>query len=237
MLKNLHDLPSYITITFLLTVALTLILFLIAGKNKIVPALIILLWMALNGILAYKGFFENTTATPPRLMIVMAPGFVFTLLLALAPFGKSFRDDLDLKMLTLFHIVRIPVEIVLYWLAAYKWIPELMTFEGRNFDIISGITAPAMYLICFRKNELRNKRTLLIWNFVCLALLLNIVVNAILSAPFPFQQFAFDRPNLAVLYFPFIWLPTIIVLLVLLSHLVAIKRLLGKTESNQQKIK
>ena len=40
-----------------------------------------------------------------------------------------------------------------------------------------------------------------------LALLVNIVGNAILSAPFQFPQFAFDQPNHAVLYFPFIWLP------------------------------
>jgi hypothetical protein len=42
---------------------------------------------------------------------------------------------------------------------------------------------------------------------------------------FPFQQFAFDQPNIAVLYFPFIWLPSCVVPLVLLSHLAAIRQL------------
>jgi hypothetical protein len=60
---------------------------------------------------------------------------------------------------------------------------------------------------------------------ICLGLLINIVSNAILSAPFPFQQFAFDQPNIAVLYFPFIWLPCCVVPLVLLSHLAAIRQL------------
>jgi hypothetical protein len=40
------------------------------------------------------------------------------------------------------------------------------------------------------------------------------------------QQFGFDQPTVAVLYFPFIWLPGIVVPLVYFSHLVAIRRLL-----------
>jgi hypothetical protein len=127
-------------------------------------------------------------------------------------------------------MIRIPVEIVLFLLAANKTIPELMTFSGRNFDIISGITAPIIYLLCFRGNQLRNPRLLLAWNFICLGLLLNIVMNAILSAPFPFQKFAFAQPNIAILYFPFSWLPLFIVVVVLFSHLVALSRLLKSHE-------
>lgn len=93
-----------------------------------------------------------------------------------------------------------------------------MTFEGRNFDILSGLTAPIIFYFGFVTKQL-DRKVILIWNFICLALLINIVVVAILSAPFPFQQFAFDQPNIAVLYFPFNWLPSCVVPLVLLSHL------------------
>jgi hypothetical protein len=37
---------------------------------------------------------------------------------------------------------------------------------------------------------------------------------------------AFEQPNRAVLFFPFAWLPTVVVPLVLLAHLVTIKRLI-----------
>ena len=99
-----------------------------------------------------------------------------------------------------------------------------MTFEGRNFDIVSGITAPIIFYFFFVKKSWRVS-LLLAWNFICLGLLLNIVVNAALSAPFAFQQFAFDQPNIAVLHFPFVWLPSFIVVIVLLSHLAAIRKL------------
>jgi hypothetical protein len=105
-----------------------------------------------------------------------------------------------------------------------------MTFEGRNFDIISGLTAPFIAWWGYTKLKF-NKNILLLWNFVCLGLLLNIVINAVLSAPLPFQQFAFDQPNVTILHFPFVWLPGLIVPAVLLSHLICIRQLLKRSVS------
>ena len=222
----LPNLPTYIIIVFLLTVALTFCLFVLSAKNKAVVLVILLLWLLLTGILSFKGTFQNITAVPPRLALIMVPALVFIILLFATKKGRSFTYALHLKELTILHIVRIPVEVVLFLLASRKVIPELMTFAGRNFDILSGITAPIVYFICFRNSQLTNRKLLLAWNFICLGLLLNIVVNAVLSIPFPFQQFAFEQPNIAVLYFPFTWLPCFIVIIVLYSHLAAILKLL-----------
>ena len=100
-----------------------------------------------------------------------------------------------------------------------------MTVEGRNFDVLSGLTAPLIFYFGYIRKRL-NKTFLLLWNFSCLALLLNVVVIAVLSAPLPFQKFAFDQPNNAVLYFPFVWLPSFVVPVVLFSHLASIRQLL-----------
>lgn len=147
--------------------------------------------------------------------------------------GRRFIESLNIKYLTVIHVVRIPVEIVLLWLFLYKTIPQLMTFEGRNFDLVAGISAPFIYYFGFIKFKL-SKKVILGWNILCLVLLLNILTNAILSLPGPFQQFAFDQPNMAVLYFPFIWLPCVIVPIVFLSQLASIKILI--TQEKQLKI-
>lgn len=224
----LTGIPGYVTIIFLLTVALTWIFLLSATKNKTTVAIITLAWLTLTGLLAWRGFYTDTSSMPPKLTFAVVPAVVFIIILLSTKKGWSFCNGLDLRMLTLLHVVRIPVELVLYWLAANKAVPELMTFEERNFDILSGISAPIVYFICFKGEAIKNKGLLLAWNFICLALLFNIVIHAILAAPFPFQQFAFEQPNIAVLYFPFAWLPAFIVMAVLFSHLVAIKRLLKK---------
>lgn len=226
----MENLPFYIIVFFLATVGLALCLFVYTTKYKLSVAIVALAWLAVTGILSWKGFFKNTSVIPPRLLLVMLPAIMFVVLAMITKRGRRFIDELNLKKLTILHIVRIPVELVLYWLAAQKTIPELMTFAGRNFDILSGITAPIIYSICFKGSELINRKLLLVWNFICLGLLLNIVINAILAAPFPFQQFAFDQPNIAIFYFPFAWLPVFIVIVVLFGHLAAIRKLIKASD-------
>lgn len=163
---------------------------------------------------------------PPKIMLFgIFPALVIIILLFITKSGRSFIDSLPLKNLTYLHVVRIAVEIVLYWLFVYKAIPQLMTFEGRNFDILAGITAPLIAYFGFTKSKL-NRQFILVWNFICLGLLINIVMNAVFSIPSPIQKFAFDQPNIAVLHFPFSWLPVFIVPVVLFSHLVSIRQLL-----------
>ncbi|WP_182953813.1 hypothetical protein [Pedobacter gandavensis] len=75
------------------------------------------------------------------------------------------------------------------------------------------------------KNGKISPTILLIWNLICLGLLINIVFLALFSAPSPFQKFAFEQPNIALPNFPYVWLPTFIVPLVLFGHLVSIRQL------------
>lgn len=220
----MDNLPAYISILFGLTTILTSWLFFKAAGGSKAALLIILIWLAVQAFIAMSGFYTVTDSIPPRFLLLVIPPLIGIAALFMTPKGRTFIDNLDLKTLTILHTIRIPVEIVLFFLFTYKTIPELMTFEGRNFDVLSGLSAPFVFYFAFIKKHLGNK-IILIWNVICLLLLINIVSTAILSAPFPFQQFGFDQPNIAVLYFPFIWLPCCVVPLVLLSHLAAIRQL------------
>jgi hypothetical protein len=75
----------------------------------------------------------------------------------------------------------------------------------------------------------------LAWNIICLGLLTNIGVNGFLSAPSPLQKLAFDQPNIALLFFPFSWLVSFIVPIVLLGHLISIRQLLKQVPANTDK--
>jgi hypothetical protein len=219
----MEHLPPYISIVFMLTTFFALFLLYRAVKSYLI-ILIAAGWLGLQGIISSTGFYTVTNTVPPRFVLTVFPPLVLIIVLFTTNRGRQFIDGLDAKALTLVHIVRIPVEIVLLWLSIQKFVPLIMTFEGSNFDIISGITAPLIYYFGFVRKRLSNG-FLLVWNLVCLALLINIVSIAILSAPFAFQKFAFEQPNIAVLYFPFVWLPAFIVPVVLFSHLVAIRQL------------
>ena len=143
--------------------------------------------------------------------------------------GKVFINELNINKLTYFHSIPIAFEIVLGLLLYYGVISIYMTLEGTNFDLLSGITAPIFAYLAFKKGT-ENKNMLLVWNSICLLLLINVVVTAIFAFPSPFQKLSFEQPNIAILYFPFNLLPTVVVPIVLFSHLAAIKKLATKTE-------
>ena len=232
----IENLPIYISLSFGLTTLATLLFFIWTIRNsnseqtqkKAVPIFIgLIIWLAIQSILTLKTvYYVDTNTFPPKLMLFgILPTILTIIILFTTPKGKQFIDSLPLKNLTYLNIIRIPVEIILFWLFINKAVPELMTFEGRNFDILSGITAPCIAYFGLTKTKL-NRKTILIWNFICLGLLVNIVSIALLSAPFPIQKFAFEQPNIAILNFPFSWLPTFIVPIVLLGHLTSIRQLL-----------
>lgn len=232
----LENLPLYIPLTFGLTTLTAFFLFswivktaksqtVRKNSTKIIFGLI--LWLTIQAALTIKNMYNSdANSFPPKiLMFGILPPFLTITALFLTKNGRQFIDSLSLKNITYLNIIRIPVEIVLFWLFLNKAIPGLMTFEGRNFDIIAGITAPVIAYFGLEKGQI-NRRIILIWNFICLGLLINIVVNAFLSTPSPLQKFAFEQPNIAILSFPFSWLPTFIVPIVLLGHLVSIRQLL-----------
>ncbi len=235
MIKNL---PSYISLAFCLTTLATLLLFIwVIKKSKSEKTrkkglsifIFLIIWLIIQAIFTLNNIYNSdTNFFPPKIVLFgVLPTILIIVLLFITSKGRRFIDSLPLLNLTYLHGVRIPVEIILFWLYLNKTIPELMTFEGRNFDIIAGITAPFIAYYGLSKAKL-SKPTILIWNFISLGLLINIVLNALFSAPSPFQKFAFDQPNIAILNFPFCWLPTFIVPIVFFGHLVAIRQLLKK---------
>lgn len=221
----MEQVPVYIHIAFALTALLTLYFLYRAGVRSKTILLLLSAWLVLQAVLGLSGFYTFLNAVPPRLLLSLLPPLLLIAFIFLTTKGRRFMDSLDVKMLTLLHVVRILVELVLLGLFMHGAIPKLMTFEGGNFDILSGLTAPLVFYFGFVKRRL-GKSFMLVWNFACLALLMNVVVHALLSVPSPLQQFAFTQPNVAILYFPFIWLPFFVVPVVLFAHLVSIRKLL-----------
>ena len=122
---------------------------------------------------------------------------------------------------------RIIVELLLWWMYIEFLLPERMTFEGFNFDIIAGLTAPFAAYLFFKKGAI-NKTAGIIWNLAGLALLINIVSIAILSLPTPFQVFTGEPSSAVVSIFPYVLLPGVLVPLAYSMHFLSIRKLLNK---------
>lgn len=210
-------------IVFIIITLLFLLFFYMGtGRNKSV-LWVAIPWIAFISVLSLFHFFQNTNTTPPRFLIVLLGNLLFILYL----YKKLNSTQLNNRYVLLIHTLRIPVEIILYCLFLQKQVPKVMTYYGWNFDVCIGISALILFvLIHFFKIHL-SKKKILIGNLIGLLFLLNIVVIAILSAPLPIQQFAFHQPNIAVLQFPFVSLPSFIVPIVFVTHIIKIKQLVS----------
>lgn len=220
----MENLPFYIPVLFIIITIVTLF-FVVKASGFSRPAIAVLLaWLLVQAVIASTGFYTYTASLPPRFLLAVVPPFIAIIVLFTTTKGKQLVDSMPAGTLILLHMVRVPVEIVLFMLFIHKTIPGIMTFEGNNFDIISGVTAPAVYYAGFVIKKMKPA-FIIAWNILCILLLANIVIIAILSVQFPFQQFGFGQPNIAVLYAPYVWLPCFIVPAVLFSHLVVIRQM------------
>lgn len=183
-------------------------------------------WLLFTAGVAYTPFLWQLDAKPPRIFLLVAPT-----LLGLAVFARSKKagellNALSPSWIVGFQAFRIAMEIILWQLFLAGIIPVQMTFEGRNFDILVGLTAPIVAWLMARKKMPRT--ALIVWNWVSLAILLNIVIVAVLSTPVPFRVFMNEPANTVILSFPFVWLPTVVVPIAFLGHIASLRQILSR---------
>ncbi len=234
----MEEVPPYINLIFAATTFVTFCFAVYAVKIGVqrkrsrIPftyGFTLLIWLFLTAWLAANHFFDDFSFKPPKLFFFV----IFYVISGLIPFmtqkGRAFLKQIPITSLTYLHIIRVPVEIVLWWLFLEGQVPEKMTFEGVNYDIISGITAPfaAIFLVGYKG----YRRTgAIIWNVLALMLLINIVAHAILATPFFYDPAIYDTKNVAVLYPPFVWLPVFVAPSVLLAHIISLYQLISRKE-------
>lgn len=147
----MDTIPFYLPLVFIVTTLLTIGFFFRASHRSVKVLVLLLGWIALQGIVSFNGFYLYEMDVPPRFALLVGPPLLLIVLLFVTRKGRLFIDSLDTRALTLLHVIRVPVEMVLLGLFLQGFVPQLMTFEGRNFDIFSGITAPFMAWWGYRK--------------------------------------------------------------------------------------
>ena len=84
--------------------------------------------------MAYIGFYQITDSIPPRFGIVLIPTTILIIYGLLPKQQKWFSLIRQTEFSTFLHSVSLSK--LFFWIVYFKMIPELMTFEGRNYDIL-----------------------------------------------------------------------------------------------------
>lgn len=159
--------------------------------------------------LAMSGVFHHFDARPPRLLLFALGTMVLGVGLARTPPLRRALDAAPLWKWVALQSFRLPLELLLHALFAAGLVPRQMTWEGQNFDVLVGLSAPALAWLVFRQ---RAPRWLLIgWNVASSGLLINVVRIAVTSFPGPLHASWGSDPFTLVADAPWVFLPGFLV--------------------------
>ena len=185
---------------------------------------ILIIWIGLISILSLLGIFINFNSLPPRLAIVLLISFIIFIIFS---FTKSFSASIphfSLVFLVGSNVYRILVEFMIYNSYLDGLMPIQMTYEGQNYDILTAISAPFVAYLIRKKNTLATQVTF-IWNLLSFGLLINVITIAVLSFPGPTRYFFNEPSQKIVAEFPFVFLPSIIVVYAFVCHIIIFRKL------------
>lgn len=187
----------------------------------------VLAYVVVPALLAASGWLDRYDPLPAPALVMVLGLTIITIGFVASPSGERLALAIPTAALVGFQAFRVPVELLLHRLALEGAIPEVMTYAGRNFDIVAGVTGGILGLWLIRREI--PPLILHLWNVGCLALLANIVTIAVLSTPVPFRSFTEGPPNVLPSTFPYVWLPTVLVQLALAGHLLLYRKLRAVT--------
>jgi len=193
------------------------------GPSSLGVSAFAFLWLWATGGIGLSGVLGRFDLMPPPFVVLL-----FITLLVCVYFGLS-RTGATLAAVPLAWLVglqafRLPLELVMHRAAVEGVMPEQMSYTGWNFDILTGVTA--LLLAPAIAGGRVPRWAIAAWNALGALLLLNVVTIAIVSTPV-FQAFgkAPHKVNTFVAFFPYVWLPTVLVATAIVLHIATARAL------------
>jgi hypothetical protein len=192
-------------------------------RIKLTIASAIIAWTAFVSIWSATGKMEDFSMFPLNVMPVLAVPMITILIFTFSKSTQTIIANLTHAQLIALQSFRIFVELLLWRLFVLDKMPVQMSFEGRNWDVLTGITALVVAYLASLKRI--SNTGILIWNLFGLGLLINILSIAILSMPTPFRVFMNEPSNTIVTQFPVSLLPGLLVPLAYGLHFLSLRKL------------
>lgn len=196
-----------------------------AKKKRVLNRIVysVIAWTLFVSIWSLRGKMSDFSIFPLNMMPVFAVPLIGILAFVFSKTVREILAAIPQQNLIRLQSFRIAVELLLWALYAQNLAPVQMTFEGRNLDILSGLSAPIIAWLVSRGKL--SGTGILFWNIICLGLLANIVATAILSMPTPLRAFMNEPANTIVATFPISWLPGLLVPMAYGLHFLSLRQL------------
>lgn len=186
---------------------------------------VVALVLLVSALAASQGLLTRFDRVPPPMGVMIALVLVVPVAAAASRFGRD-AASIPIGVLVGFQAFRLPLELVMHHAAEAGVMPPELSYAGYNFDIVTGAVALALWVIARRRGTL-PLRAVWIWNIWGIYCLCAIALIAVGTSPMV-RLFGSEprHVNTWVLYFPYVWLPVVLVTIAVASHVVITRKLL-----------
>jgi hypothetical protein len=187
-------------------------------------AVVMVGWFAVAVTLASLGIYGATAGQFPTIEFgIVIPILLGGLMIWRWPALSQLIDAVPRHWMIAVQVYRVEgvTFLILY---ASNLLPGLFALPAGAGDVTVGLLALAIGIGASRGRQLRS-RTVLRWNLLGIADLVVALTTGFLTTPSPLQKFAFDHPNELISVFPMVLIPTFLVPLAILLHIISLIQL------------
>jgi hypothetical protein len=189
-------------------------------------------WLAVTAGLAMGGVLD-AYARPPRWPLLPLIAFAAIVLLTRSAAASRLLSAVPPAWPIAAQTFRVGVELALFALYAAGRAPVQITFEGRNFDVLVGLSAPWIGWLVATKRI--GSRGAVAWNVLGLAVLANTVGTLASSAPGPLHLDWPGAPFTAIATWPIVWLPGFLMPTAVFLHVVSLRQNLRRLRAASER--
>jgi hypothetical protein len=186
--------------------------------------------MLAGALAALTGVLRRFDLVPPPMAIMIVSVLTLGFAIGLSPFGRAVATSVPLRTLVGLQSFRFPLELVMHRAGTLGIMPPELSYSGYNFDIVTGIGALLLWLLMRARIRVPAWAVWAwnVWGWWCLA-----VILAVAIATSPMVRYFGDAAphvNTWVLFFPYVWLPVVLVTIAVAGHIVITRRLMIERE-------
>ena len=181
-------------------------------------------WLVYLSVLALTGILKDLSLPPKFLLLIFLP-----LMIGFVVFYRRSKNSRVIKAIpkvwpVYFQSFRIGVEVLILYTFYAGILPQTATFEGLNFDVLMGLSAPfvAYFLVGMKKSKMIQ----FIWNI--LGILMVLFVAFIVATSMYIPEFWGSETPLVRMSFvemPFLLLAGFLAPLAIFMHIVSLIQL------------
>jgi hypothetical protein len=196
---------------------------------QIKAILLMVLWLSYVSVMSLNGVFLDPSLPPRIPLLLVLPFLIFIGYFFMSGRFKAIIEVIPLHWLIYVQTFRIAVELLLFGLFMVHMLPWAATYEGYNFDIGIGITAPFIGFLTLKGKLSRS--AIRIWNFLGI---FTLVVVVVILNTFAYRPWLFDQAGTILGKgfgtFPFTFLASFFMPLAIFMHIFALVKT-GRTKS------